>query len=64
MGGRRASLVRLCKFLEEAGQQGEKQHRVNMIVVPEEFLPLLGRKEVICFFLIHVTTITAMNKCP
>lgn len=29
---------------------GVKQHSINIMVVPEEFLPPLGRKEVICFF--------------
>lgn len=39
---------------------GVKQHRVTMIVIPEEFLPPLGRKEVICFFLNHRIIIIAM----
>jgi len=32
---------------------GVKQHSITMIVIPEEFLPPLGRKEVICFFFLE-----------
>ncbi len=43
---------------------GLKQHSITMIVIPEEFLPPLGRKEVICFFLSHRVIIIAMINVP